>query len=267
MKRTMHSRLVAIIFGVLFLIAGYLKAHQVSMIMAVPTGLWSSPLLRLAQVEFEYGLGLWLLSGLFPKMAHRAATGCFAVFSCFLLYKVIRGETTCGCFGAIEFLPAVALVFDILAVGVLLTIRPTAKQSVVVSLPLLRYALAGMLFVCINIPMSLALYRNGAPPLVPSAPLIQLGKLEAGGKREETVWLLNSGNGEVEVERIEASCDCLTVLLDCVHVPPGGRLMAGLLLDLRAKPEFVGNVAIEVRGRTSTGAIAFVLLVTAEVHR
>jgi hypothetical protein len=81
------------------------------------------------QVEFEIVLGLWLVSGLYKRLAWAAALACFCFFSCVTLYKALSGASSCGCFGKVEVNPWYTLILDVSAVAALLIFRPDLRRG------------------------------------------------------------------------------------------------------------------------------------------
>ena len=109
-----------IFLGLVLLTAAGLKAYQLASEPVLDTGLFDSRWLLIAVVEFELLLGLWLLSGLYPRASRLVAVGCFAAFAGVSLWKALSGETTCGCLGSrIAVHPWFTFAFDCLAVGLL----------------------------------------------------------------------------------------------------------------------------------------------------
>jgi hypothetical protein len=69
------------VLGGLLLAAAGLKLYGLS-VSAIPrVGWFSQPWVQLAVVEWELILGLWLLSGSYPRGAWLAALGTFAAFA------------------------------------------------------------------------------------------------------------------------------------------------------------------------------------------
>ncbi len=102
--------------ALLLLVAAGLKAHQLATEPVLGTGLLESRWFLIGVVEFELFFGLWLLSGLLPKVTWAAALGCFVLFTCISLFKALSGHATCGCFGKIEVNPWYTATLDIFVV-------------------------------------------------------------------------------------------------------------------------------------------------------
>jgi hypothetical protein len=69
----------------------------------------------------------------------------------------------------------------------------------------------------------------------------------------------------VDVARIETSCDCLDIRLPRRVIGPSEKVLARASLDLTKEPDFLGGLAIEVKGVTSSGTVAFSLVVNVTV--
>lgn len=102
--------------------------------------------------------------------------------------------------------------------------------------------------------------------LVPSASTIDLGMVPQSGQAHEYFALTNPGTESVEVAKIETSCECLKVRLTSRTIGPTGRVLAQASLDLGNEPQFSGGLAIEVRGLTNSGAVAFAVVVDVTVR-
>lgn len=97
------------ILGLILLVAAALKGRQLLVEPVASNSLWTSRPILILQVEFELALGIWLLSGLFPKAAWLVALGCFGLFSLITFLKGLTGAASCGCFGSVHVNPWVTL--------------------------------------------------------------------------------------------------------------------------------------------------------------
>jgi hypothetical protein len=102
--------------------------------------------------------------------------------------------------------------------------------------------------------------------LTPSVPTVDLGIVPQGGHETETFSLTNAGSTPVEVARVETSCDCLAIRLARRVIGPSEKVLAQAALDLSKEPDFRGSLAIEVTGLTSSGTVAFSLVVNVTVR-
>lgn len=112
--------------GILFLVAGALKitapndlAQTIASFRLLP-GAITAPLAIFIPI-FEIGLGIYLMLGLFSRIASWIATVQLLVFAAVIASVVARGiVTSCGCFGPADTAPATWLdvVRDILLAAV-----------------------------------------------------------------------------------------------------------------------------------------------------
>ena len=120
--------------GVLLLVAAVLKGHELLTVPVAGRDLWSWRPFLIFQVEFELALGIWLLSGVFKRLAWLAALACFGLFCCVTLYKGLTGTASCGCFGTVHVNPWITLfVIDLPAVFALNLFRPRLALAPIVS--------------------------------------------------------------------------------------------------------------------------------------
>jgi len=130
MRRFSASDLVLKVLGLLLLTAAVLKGHELLTVPLTNKDLWSWRPFLIFQVECELALAIWLLSGLFKRLAWLAALACFSVFCCVTLYKSITGAASCGCFGTVHVNPWVTLLaIDLPAVLALGLFRPRSALS------------------------------------------------------------------------------------------------------------------------------------------
>jgi len=102
--------------------------------------------------------------------------------------------------------------------------------------------------------------------LTPSAQTIDLGIVRQAGREQETFALTNPGTEPVEITKFETSCDCLEIVLPRRKIGPSEKALAVATLDLGKEPQFLGNLAIEVKGLASNGKTAFAIVVEVAVR-
>ena len=98
MIRQKISSLVLRLLGGLLVTAAALKGHELFTLPVANADLWSYRPFLIFQVECELALGLWLLSGLWKRLAWWISLGCFGLFCGVTLYKALTGAASCGCF-------------------------------------------------------------------------------------------------------------------------------------------------------------------------
>ena len=82
---------------------------------------------------------------------------------------------------------------------------------------------------------------------------IDLGDIAQGGQKQQAFQFRNDRGKLVDVAMIETSCPCASIHLEQTEIRAGEFLAGDVTLDLQSKPEFVGKLAIEVRGSDATG--------------
>ena len=97
------------VLGLLLIVAAVLKGHELLSVPVAGKDLWSWRPFLIFQVEFELAMGIWLLSGVFERLAWLAGLLCFGLFCCVTLYKGLTGAASCGCFGTVHVNPWVTL--------------------------------------------------------------------------------------------------------------------------------------------------------------
>ncbi|MCK5600272.1 hypothetical protein KAR91_00195 [Candidatus Pacearchaeota archaeon] len=113
------------LLGLLFLAGAVLKGHQLLTEPMANVDIWSNRYFFIFTVEFELALAIWLLSGMFKKIAWIATVACFSLFCCITLYKGLAGYGSCGCFGRVHVNPWITLIaIDLPCLLALLIFRP-----------------------------------------------------------------------------------------------------------------------------------------------
>lgn len=116
----MFLKAASTITALVLLIAGLMKARQLSTSPVAPDqwpqALWFWVLL----VEYEIILGCWLLSGWRPRWANWTAVATFTTFLIVTMVRIAQGHDSCGCFGGgLEINPRIMLGLDAAIAGIL----------------------------------------------------------------------------------------------------------------------------------------------------
>ena len=98
-----------VLAGLILLVASILKMHQLITEPIVSKTFWESWMFFVIQIPLEFGLAIWLLSGLFRKAGWLLSVFAFGVFIAATAQKVLVGAESCGCFGAIHVNPQITL--------------------------------------------------------------------------------------------------------------------------------------------------------------
>jgi len=99
------NSMVLKLLGILLLATAVLKDWQLLSGPMSSKDIWTNRAFLIFTVEFEIALGIWLLSGIFKKLAWLVALTCFSTFSFITLHKGLSGASSCGCFGPVHINP------------------------------------------------------------------------------------------------------------------------------------------------------------------
>ena len=116
------SHAVRFAVAAILLTAAVLKSHQLATEPVLGTGLLESRWFLVLVIEYECFLAFWTISGLFPRVAWCVSLGTFSLFAGFAAGKVIAGEASCGCFGAVAVNPWWTLSLDISLLGAIVSL-------------------------------------------------------------------------------------------------------------------------------------------------
>jgi hypothetical protein len=229
---------VRVLLGLLLLTAAVLK--YLGRDSQSATAWFYLLLVRIAVIEVEAFLGLWLLAGIYPRGAWLGAFGVFAILAGVSGYLGILQEPSCGCFGTIAVNPWITFAVDAVALGALWRWRPRpivlwrpgetrAKQ---IYQGALYVVFAGVLTVAIsfgllhgfgNLPAAIKALAGG-PPLQIEPGVVELGNGVPDETRDFEVKITNHGTSSAQVGSGTATCPCVTISdMDLpMTIPPGG---------------------------------------------
>jgi hypothetical protein len=228
MSRLLPWRPVATIVGVLLLAAAALKTYGAFRGLVSPLGAFASPWLQFALVQAECLLGVWLLSGWYPRGAWAATTLTFAGFAGVSAYQGWIGQASCGCFGALSVKPWYTFGLDLFVLAALIVARPRGQISADEpsalpsfarrALPVLM-ATAGLLVVLTTAATvwygspTAALAQLRGERLSVSPGVVNFGDATGGETREAEIELTNRTEQPLRVVGGTYDCSC-TVLHD-----------------------------------------------------
>ena len=192
--------MVRVVLGLLLLAAAGLKLHELLTAPAAEQGPFASRWFRAAQVEVELLLGLWLLSGLFPRAAWGAALACFTGFGAVAAYLAFTGAESCGCFGRLLVDPMWTFALDAAAVAALVLCRPQDHLDLtgrpgrrrVAFFALAGIAVAGSAAAAIVVRRPVALPADDVT--FPDGPLVLIDPAPWTGKRFPLLRHIDVGN-------------------------------------------------------------------------
>ena len=150
--------------GAFLITAAALKTHQLLIEPILSKGFWESWAFFVVQIPLEFGLGIWLVCGLFRKAAWMLGTIAFGGFIFITGYKAFGGAASCGCFGTVHVNPWITLsTIDIPLFILLLLFQtkgekllpppwPSAKHFFGVAIPTVIFLAAIVLSLVLNKP-------------------------------------------------------------------------------------------------------------------
>jgi hypothetical protein len=161
--------LIPFFLSLILLSAGALKGYELFTASPPETSLWTSRGFLIAVIEVEFALGLWLLFGLWPPGARRAALAAFLAFFVVSLFKALAGEASCSCFGRVPVSPRYTAALDFAAIFSLWLWRPPARAERPVGSRWLRVAAVLLLFLLVGVPSGIVLAAHRPASLNPDA--------------------------------------------------------------------------------------------------
>ena len=107
-------------------------------------------------------------------------------------------------------------------------------------------------------------FATGSSIQVPAS--VAIGVVEPGCVGRAEIVIANPGGSAVAVERIESSCECLSVDPPSLRLGPGESRVLRVVFDSSREPDFVGELGIDVTARVASGTISFRTMVDVEVE-
>lgn len=152
------NKIVMAVVAAFLIVAAALKAKQILTEPILTKGFWESWLFLVIQIPLEFGLGIWLISGLFRKAAWLAGTLAFGGFVIITGYKAISGDASCGCFGTVHVNPWITLLtIDVPLFILLLAFRPKGEKLLPPPWPSAKHffgvAIPTIIFLAILVPV------------------------------------------------------------------------------------------------------------------
>jgi hypothetical protein len=262
---SLRHTIIPIFLGVILLVAAGTKTYDLitssfpEMPLHIPQWLWGWLL------AFELLLGSWLIFPWHPHLVRTVALITFGGFLVSALFLALSGVSSCACFGTFKVNPWTTTFLDLCAMVALWFWRPNSDFLGAAPKVLLPTAFVAC-FLALGLTFSsVAQTPKSTSLLTPLTPEIDLGTVASGSSSNFEFSLRNLGSRRVLLGPVQTSCPCLRVILARAVVDPSEDLEGNATLDLNGEPEFVGNLAIQVRGLTTTGQDAFRMQIRARV--
>jgi hypothetical protein len=220
---------VRILLGIALLLAAGLKVHQFATTPAVTPGLVGNRWLALAITEIELVLGLLLLFNMVRRPFWFACILFFSAAAAVSLSKALAGTSSCGCFGQLQINPWMSFAFDLVAITLLVAVRPSPVGSHRHRTPAIY--LAGVLVLAAPIALPL-LVSESIEVLEPQSwvgqelPILADIKIDASLTTGHWIVLLVHHDCGRCRERIN-ELSGLQSRLAIIQVPPYGEMSAG----------------------------------------
>ncbi len=228
--------------GLLLIAAAGLKLYGLGVSAMPSVGWFAQPWIQLAAAEWELVLGLWLISGAYPKASWFAAIGTFLAFAGASGYLGMNGVASCGCLGAVQANPWWAFAVDVVALAMLGCSYPRGER--ILSTPKSTFVkwIGGIAVLFIGVTLgATAVY--GSPEAAIARlrgnsllvePHLDLGAGKPGSTLEATAIIRNISDHPIRLFGGTTDCTC-TVLRDLpVTISPGESASVGIQMIIPA---------------------------------
>jgi hypothetical protein len=238
MARVMSQRftIVRFLLGSLLLVAAGLKLYGLS-VSAIPrVGWFSQPWVQLAAAQWELALGLWLLSGAYPRLSWLAAVITFATFAAISSRLGSLGVASCGCFGSIQASPWSAFLVDVVALLLLVRVRPPMAASGREVAPAVTKGMkwAGGVAVLLAVLALVGTWMSGSPSsalarlrgeaISVDDPYLDFGSGHAGDDLEGSITVRNWTDQPIQLVGGTSDCSCTTINDLPATIEPNGAI-------------------------------------------
>ncbi len=252
-----HGRLARVVFvgaGCVLVAAAALKAHNLYHDPFATDPILPTRALMVAALVFEFGVGVWLIAGIYPRAARVIATALFGFFGVISFERALHGEASCGCFGSMAVAPWFVSALDLcLAAALAMLQRPTGYVSHTRRVPLaiLVVATAGVAAVW--------LLQDGSADarLVVDPAAVQLGRVRHGERKTAIILLTNPSEFPITISAMRTSCPCLTAHLSERTVQPHKSVQVVLEYDSSREPDSTGRLLVTAEGIDQSGQLLF----------
>lgn len=249
----MASRLIALICGLVLLSASVLKLTSGATSPLGQNAVLFSPSVRMAVIEAELLIGLWLLSGYRPRAAGLIAAAFFGLLAAVSLWLAVQGQSTCNCFGRVVVHPWATFGLDVAAAVALLLFRSPSTEIDRIPLSISGPAKAvGGAVIMLSIgavglmvhwqtdfPTVVARLRGESLTIEPA--YTDLGPGAEGDRQEFVVVIVNRTDRPVRLIGGSASCPCAVVDELPLTVSAHGRLPLTMKAVFRGTPGLFEN--------------------------
>jgi Protein of unknown function (DUF1573) len=263
-----------VVLGLILLVAAVLKLFSLGDDSGFVgrIALFTDPLWQTAAIEMEAVLGLWLLTGLFPRLLWLAALIAFVILAGVSLYLGIERQPSCGCFGAkLTVSPWYALGLDLAALVSLVWWRPRQRQRAIApNSATLRYVFAATVGAGVILALGVGgltwmygspyevLLRVRGEAITVEPGVTEVGDGAAGEKRTFTIQLSNHRDLPVNIYGGTTSCSCITTDDLPIIVPPKESRTIAVRMKFRGDPgRFQHSLVLYIDDKKQSTAAAW----------
>jgi hypothetical protein len=254
---SLHGRPAFVVFisaGCILITAAALKAHNLYHDPFAVDPILPTRALMVAALVFEFGIGVWLLTGVFPRAVRVIAATLFGFFGTVSLDRALNGEASCGCFGGVTVTPWLVSALDLcIATALAMLRRPEYPASYALRVPLAVLAVATMGVAAVWLLQNSSVDAR----LVVDPTTVQFGRVRHGERKTVIIILTNPGDFPVTISSMRTSCPCLTVRLPEQTVQPHKSVQAILEYDPLREPDFTGRLLVTAEGLDQSGQPLF----------
>jgi hypothetical protein len=236
------------VVGLVFLVAGFLKAHDFWETLPSYSGILGSWQFQFALIEIEVALGWSLFFGLLPGFSRSSVIVVLSIFVVWNVSQAIMGARTCACFGKIDLHPWLTAIADSVLLLLMWRWHPgETKGTLICILTAVPILVASAMLIAVEKTSLIYPQLLGAPTQV------DLGTLQQGGKKEFALYLRNPHAQPVVISHIDVTCPCLIADMLPRQVYPNQESHFCFTLDLSKEPNFIGDLRIKLKGGAETG--------------
>lgn len=248
---------VRTLLGSLMLLAACLKAYQLATEPLATNQLFASRAFLCAWIPFEVLLGLWLITGVFPRVCRYLAIAGFAAFAVYSLRIALLGWRSCGCFGTVSVSPWFTFSLDVGAILLLSLTKPAAGRRPMLHLSIFFGIIVAALLTAALTFGPLSPFGGSRYSLFCSHPHFDFGGIDGRFLAKHSFKLVNNAAYPVRVTSAKTSCGCTVAIAPKTPIPPGKSQMLKVLADWTAVS---GPQQIEIDIRTDDPAAGRMLL-------
>jgi hypothetical protein len=194
-----------LVIAALLLFAAGSKGYRLSNEPVVVRTILESQWLLIAAVEWEFllGLSLLLIPSAAPRLLWNFTIATFGLFAAVSLYHGLSGDSTCGCFGAMETTPLLTLGLDISAIVVLFVARPVGRAWSVpaFSRNRVRVVFVVLLWMALGGPAAIAMTYGQARTISSSDAIVVLDPVNWIGKPFPLFPFVEGEPGDTQEDR------------------------------------------------------------------